>query len=422
MADTSADFYSDKAIIADPKSYFDAARAKCPVFREKFHGSLMVTGYDAVMEVLNRRDGAFSSAPSVVGPVIPLPFTPEPGHIAEQLAAHHAEMPWSDHLVAFDGKKHMDHRALLTSLLTHSRLKANEEYLVSLAHRMIDRFIARGECNAVTEYAHATTTYAISDLMGIPEKDRAELLELIGAPPSQIDGDAAHKVGSDPLVFLKERFDGYVQERLEHPGSDLMSELTHAKFKDGTSPSPDMVSLLARFLFGAGQDTTSRLIAMAIRMLADDPALQQRLREEPQKIPDFLEETLRFDGPVKLAYRMPLTDVEIAGQHVAAGSIMAISLMGASNDPKHFENPEKFDIDRPKLRDHLGFSRGAHGCLGAPLARIESRVAIECLLERLKDIRLSERHHGPPGARRFGYEPTYTFRSLAELHIEFSAA
>jgi cytochrome P450 len=420
MLDIETDFFTDPAVIADPKAYFDRMRAKCPVLKERYHDTLMVTGFDAVMEVLNRRDDVFSSAPSVVGPIPPLPFKPEEGKIRAQLAAHHDELPWADHLVCYDGKKHTDHRMLLTSLLTHTRLKQNEDYLAGLADRMIDRFIGLGECNVVPDYAHATTTYAISDLMGIPEEDRAELLDLIGAPPSQIEGDAEHKTGPDPLVFMKERFDGYLRDRLEKPGSDLLSELAHAKFKDGSAPGFEALSLLARFLFGAGQDTTSRMIAMAVRILGDDIALQRRLREEPKRIPDFLEEVLRFDGPVKLAYRLALSGTNIAGVDVPAGTILTISLMGASNDPVHFENPEDFNIDRPKLRDHLGFSRGAHGCLGAPLARMESRIAIERLLARTSEIRISERHHGLPGARTYRYEPTYTFRSLQDLHIEFT--
>src|SRR5207302_7754571 len=121
----------------------------------------------------------------------------------------------------------------------------------------------------------------ISDLMGIPEEDRAILLELIGAPPSQLEGDAPQKIGPDPLTAMKERFDGYLRERLANPKADLMSELVHSRLRDGTAPDFEMISGLARFLFGAGQDTTSRLIAMGVRILGDDPALQERLRGDP---------------------------------------------------------------------------------------------------------------------------------------------
>ena len=256
MAAAESDFFSDPALVAEPRPYFDAMRARCPVVRESHHGTMMVTGYHAVMDVLTRKDDSFSSAVSVIGPIPPLPFEPEGDDITAQIEAHRDALPWAEHLVCFDGRKHAEHRALLTSLLTHKRLKQNEEYLRELADRLIDGFIAQGRCNAVNAYGHATTTYAISDLMGIPMADRAELLELIGAPPSQIDGDAAHKIGSDPLIFMKPRFDTYLRDRLENPRDDLMSELIHSRFKDGSVPDFDVVSGLARFLFGAGQDTT----------------------------------------------------------------------------------------------------------------------------------------------------------------------
>jgi cytochrome P450 len=371
-------------------------RSQCPVMREKYHDSLMVTGYDEAMEILNSRDDTYSSVVSTIGPIPPLPFTPEGSDIHAQLEAHREELPWSAHLVCFDGQKHTDHRALLTSLLTYKRLKANEEYLAAFADRLIDRIAATGTCEVVRQYAHATSTYAICDLMGIPEKDRAELLDLIGAPPSQIDGDAVHKLGPDPLIFLKERFDGYVTERLANPSTDLMSELTHSKFKDGTGPSPERVAELSRFLFGAGQDTTSRLISMAIRILGDDLALQQQLREDPARINDFLEEVLRYDPPVKAVYRLALKDTSVADIPVPAGTVINISLTGANNDPRQFDDPDSFDIDRPRVRDNIAFSRGKHACPGAPLARIEARVSLERLLARTTDIRgthLSLRAH-----------------------------
>ncbi|MCX7864221.1 MAG: cytochrome P450, partial [Novosphingobium sp.] len=218
------------------------------------------------------------------------------------------------------------------------------------------------------------------------------------------------------------RFDEYIRERQKNPCGDLLSDLANAKFKDGSTPDPDLLSRLARFTYGAGQDTTSRLIAMAILILAENSALQTRLRQSPQQIPDFIEEVLRYDGPVKCAYRLALKDTEVAGVPVPAGTILNVVLMAASNDPAHFDHPESFDMDRPGNRDHMGFSKGAHACLGAPLGRLESRVAIERILARTADIRISEKHHGPPGNRRFRFEPTYSFRSLAELHVELDPA
>ncbi|GGC16330.1 cytochrome P450 [Novosphingobium endophyticum] len=422
MTSPTPDFFSDPGVIADSRSYFELMRARGPVTPEAFQNTLMVTGFDAALEVLNDKTGVFSNACSVVGPIPGLPFAPEGSDIRDQLERHRGELPWADHLVCMDGKRHQEHRMLLGGLLTYKRLKQNEDYLRGLADRLIDGFIGKARCEVMPEYAHATTTYAISDLMGIPEDDRAELLELIGAPPSQIDGDAVHKIGPDPLISMKPRFDEYLRDRLERPRGDLMSDLVHATFKDGLRPEFDAVSALARFLFGAGQDTTSRLIAMAVLILAEDPVLQQRLRDEPRRISDFVEEVLRYDAPVKVAYRLALADTEVAGVAVTAGTILTVCYNAASNDSAHFEHPERFDIDRPNLRDHMGFGRGFHGCLGAPLGRMEARIAIERLLARANNIRISDEHHGPAENRHYRFEPTYTFRSLAELHIEFEPA
>jgi cytochrome P450 len=420
MSDVEQDFFTDLRVIDDPRSYFDQVRSKCPVLREKYQGTFMVSGFEEVGEVLAQKASAFSSVVSVVGPIPPLPFQPVGSDITEQLEAHREELPWTAHLVCFDGKKHVDHRALLTNLLTYKRVKANEEFLYGLADKLIERFIHTGQCQATSEYAHALAIYAISDIMGIPEADRAELIELLGPAPSQLDGDAVHKIGPDPLIFLKERFDGYLRERLQHRGTDLMSDLVHSQFKDGSAASFDTVSLLARFLFGAGQDTTARLVGMAIRILGDDPELQASLRSQPERIPQFIEEVLRYDGPVKVVYRIAKTDTTIADVPIPAGSIVTVSLTGANNDPRYFERPDAFDIERPNVRNHMSFSRGPHACLGAPLARLEVRVAIERFLARVPPFRVSEAHHGPRDARRYRYEPTYTFRSLSELHIEFT--
>jgi len=421
-AEPQPDFFSDMSVIDNPQTYFAEMRAKCPVLREPYQGSIMVTGFDEVTEVLTRRDGTFSAAVNVLGPVQGLPFDVHGDDITADLDAHRSEMAWSDHLACFDGEKHSTNRQLMTDLLTYKRLKANEQYLYALADRLLDDLLPRGGCEAQKEYAHAAATYAISDLLGIAMEDRAELVQLLGVPPSQLDGEAVHRVGSDPLIFLKERFDGYLASRLADPQPDLLTELLASRYRDGSEPTFEAFSLLARFLFGAGQDTTSRVIAIGIQILGDDPVLQAKLRAEPGRIPDFVEEVLRFDSPVKVCYRLATKSTEVAGQPVPAGTVLTVGLVAANHDPEHFDDPASFDIDRPNKRDHASFSKGVHGCLGAPLARMEVKVAIERLLTRTKDIRISEKHHGPREARRYSYEPTYTFRSLQDLHIEYDPA
>lgn len=143
MSEMDPDFFSDPAVIGDPKPYFDALRAKCPVAREAHHGAVMVTGYASVMDILGRKDDVFSSVVAVLGPIPPLPFEPHGDDISAQLEAHRAQIPWSAHLSSFDGKRHIEHRTILTSLLSFTRIRQNETYLRGLTDKLLDGIVRK---------------------------------------------------------------------------------------------------------------------------------------------------------------------------------------------------------------------------------------------------------------------------------------
>ncbi len=412
------DFFSDPAIAQDLPGYLGNMRAQCPVFREPFQNVFMVTGYDEALEVYNQQVEVFSSALAVTGPLPHLPFTPE-GDIRAQIAEHRGEMPWTDHLATFDGTEHTSHRAILQALLTHKRLKANEDYVAGLVTRLVDGLIDRGGCEVTKDFAHALSTLVIADLLGVPEEDRDDLCKLMGPDPTQLGGDEGFKIGPDPLLFLHDRFLGYLTERLKNPKDDMLTDLAQSRFKDGGDPGLEVKARLACFLFGAGQDTSARLVAFSFRTLGDRPDIQKKLRSEPHRIPEFIEEVLRTDPPVKTMSRLAVKDSVIGGVTIPAGSVVSICSGGANRDPKHFADPDSFDYDRPNVRDNVAFSRGSHACIGAPLARMEVRVALEQFLARTSDIRISEAQHGPARARRYAYEPTYMLHGLQALHVEW---
>jgi cytochrome P450 len=177
----------------------------------------------------------------------------------------------------------------------------------------------------------------------------------------------------------------------------------------------------ATFLFAAGQETTARLLATALKYLAEDRDLQDRLRSDRELIPGFIEEALRIESPVKADFRLARRSATVGGVDIAPGTPVMLLNGAANRDPRRFECPAEFRVDRPNAKEHVAFGRGTHSCPGGPLARAEGRISIERILDRLADIRLSEEHHGPPGARRFAYEPTWVLRGLHDLHIEFTA-
>ncbi len=176
----------------------------------------------------------------------------------------------------------------------------------------------------------------------------------------------------------------------------------------------------ATFLFAAGQETTARLLASGLRHLAENPELQDELRDNRERIPDFIEETLRVESPVKADFRMARRTTTVGGVEIAAGTPVMLLNGAANRDPARFECPDEFRLDRTNGREHIAFGRGPHACPGGPLARAEGRISLERILDRTRDIRLDEAHHGPAGDRRFDYEPTWVLRGLTGLHLEFT--
>jgi len=225
-----------------------------------------------------------------------------------------------------------------------------------------------------------------------------------------------------PLEYLYQKFTAYVEDRRLAPRDDVLTGLATATFPDGSIPEVIDVVRVAANLFAAGQETTVRLLGSALQLIAEDPELQQLLRDERHRIPNFIEETLRMESPIKGDFRLSRVPTTVGGVDLPAGTTVMLINAAANRDPRRFDDPATFDPERENARHHLAFGRGIHTCPGAPLARTEARVSLERILDRTTDIRLSEEHHGPAGARRFRYVPTFILRGLTQLHLEFTPA
>jgi len=139
-------------------------------------------------------------------------------------------------------------------------------------------------------------------------------------------------------------------------------------------------------------------------------------------IPNFVEECLRFDSPVKGDFRLARVTSSVGGVDVPAGTTLMVVNGAANRDPRKFDNATEFEVERANARQHLAFGHGVHTCPGAPLARAEGRITVERFLDRMRDIRIDDAQHGPPGQRRYDYVPTYILRGLVRLHLEFTPA
>jgi cytochrome P450 len=416
------DFFSDPGVIADPDPYYEYLRAQGPVCPIVKSGVVAVTGYDELVAVY-KDDEHFSAINSAFGP-FPLPFEADGDDISGLIDAHREEFPMNEHLVSFDPPAHTAHRALLTGLFTPKRLKENEAFMWELADRLIDEFIGDGRCELASAYGQPFPLLVIADLLGVPAEDHAMFRALLaGGGPN--DDETWARTNDDgatdlnPLAYLDQWFTGYISDRREAPRADILTELATQTFPDGSQPRVVDLVRVATFLFIAGHETTARLLANAFQILAEHRELQNTLRDNPDRIPTFVEEVLRLESPIKSDFRLTRVSTSLGGVSLPAGTKIMLLPGAANRDPAQFDCPAELRVDRPNARQNVSFARGVHSCPGGPLARIEGRVTIRRILERVDDIRLDEAHHGPPESRRFDYVPLWILRGLSELHLEY---
>ncbi|MDT5229207.1 MAG: hypothetical protein QOH94_3000, partial [Mycobacterium sp.] len=336
--------------------------------------------------------------------------------------AHRSQFPMFEHMVTMDPPDHTRARSILSRLLTPSRLKENEEFMWRLADRQLEEFLGNGECEFIGEYSKPFATLVIADLLGVPEEDHKEFRTVLGAdrPGARVGSLDLQSVGINPLEWLDDKFCSYIEDRRSSPRDDVLTSLATAKYPDGSTPEVIEVSRSATFLFAAGQETTAKLLSAALQALGDRPEIQPKLRADRSLIPNFIEESLRMESPVKSDSRLARKATTVGGVEIPVGTVVMVLPGAANRDPRRFENPHEFRLDRKNVREHMAFARGVHSCPGAPLARVEGRVSIERILDRMSDISISEAQHGPADERRYTFEPTYILRGLSDLHLTFT--
>jgi cytochrome P450 len=411
------DFFMDLSLVDDPYPYFEDLRRRGPVVPLPKHNVVAVVGYDEALAVHNDNT-RLSAVNSVTGPLPPIPFTPADDDIGALIEQHRPQMPFGEEVLTLDPPRHGPLRSLMMRLFTPRRLEEMEATITTLADQLIGEFAAGGGCEFIDRFANPFAMLAIADLLGVPHEDRAAFRKNLQGAPARIGAGAEAKV-VNPMEFRVESFLRYVDERRRDPRGDIMGQLANAEFSDGSTPTAMDVVRVATLLFGAGQDTTATLLGASLRILAEQPELQAQLRADRALIPDFIEEVLRHSGPVKSTFRLARTATEIGGVPVAPGTTVMITTAAVNRDPRKFADPATFQLGRPSPKDHLAFGRGPHTCPGAALARIETRISLNRILDRLGAIALDSKHHGPEGNRRFRYKPTYVFRALQQLHLTF---
>ncbi len=416
------DYFTDHEIAKDPLPYLNAVRSRGPVWQPPGKDYLIVTGFNEFVEISNNHQD-FSAIIGLAGAGAPLPFEPEGSDITAQIEAARPAILGGDQVVMLDDEPHTKLRSLMNRLFVPSRLKANEEFIARVSDEFVTRVVGQGSCDLISEVATPFVTLVIADLLGVPEEDRQNFMDLIEASPSPGNLDPAlntHEGEAHPMVAMTGHFYRYISERQAAPRGDILSELAHAEYNDGTRPSMMDLMTLGVFMFGAGQDTSAKLLGNAMRYIIDVPGLQDQLRADPKLIPAMLEEVLRLEGSTKQLSRLARRDTRIGDMPVKAGTKVLMLIGAANRDPKRWETPDEFILNRPRIKEHIGFGRGKHVCAGAPLARVEVRVIIEKLLEQTTDIDLVESVHGPRGDRNFDFDPSFIIRGLSKLQVKLT--
>jgi cytochrome P450 len=336
-------------------------------------------------------------------------FTSTSGAFLEnELEAMREFMPPAGKFQDMDPPRSAELRRLVRDPFAPSAVQKQEPEIRALVTELIDRFADRGEADFATEFAEPLPVTVISDMLGIPRTDQGSVSHWCHVMFERtIEGratDAAYEAG----YGIKEYFRSMMEERRRRPRADLMSHIANASIGDVPLTDDEVVGMTI-FLYAAGNETTSMLIGNALWLLDRYPEKRAELVAAPEKIPTALEEMLRFEAPVSNQARMTKRDTELRGCVIPKGKKVLLVYGSANRDETAFPRADELDLDRPPAR-HVSFGEGIHFCLGAPLARLEARVALEELLRRIPEYRVT----GP-----VQWSPASVLRGPVSLPVEF---
>jgi cytochrome P450 len=333
----------------------------------------------------------------------------------DEVAAFSSGMPEAfafidQHMLNRDGDDHRRLRRLVTKAFTPKMVEQLRPRIQEIADELLDAVETRGQMDLVEEYAFPLPITVIAELLGIPVADRDRFRRWSNAIVTPALGPGAlAEFGAQTTAFVAYLRDLFARRRAE-PADDLVSALLQVRDGGDALSEQELFSMVV-LLIVAGHETTVNLIANAVLALLEHPGQLALLRDDPGRIPAAVEELVRYDGPVERTLtRWAADDAELGGLTIRRGDAV-IAILGAANrDPERFPDPDSLDLLREDAK-HIAFGRGSHYCLGAPLARLEAEIALETVLRRLPNLRLSV------ARAELVWRPVPLFRALAALPV-----
>ena len=373
MSGTDAPYYDpyDFEIDKDPYPVWKRLRDECPLYYNEKYDFYALSRYDDV-ETCSKDWRRYSSAKGTL----------------LELIKSGMQIP-SGSIIFEDPPDHDLHRGLLTHIFTPRKISALEPKVREFCARTLDPRVGSGGFDFIADLGATVPMWTIGMLLGIPESDQVSIRE-------SIDSGLRLSEGAPPPTGMHERllkdrnavFGEYIDWRAKNPSDDVMTELLNAEFDDtdGTRRKLSRQEVLSYIglLAAAGNETTTRLIGWAGKVLAEHPDQRRQLAKDPTLCLRAIEELLRYESPSPVQARYVTEDVEHHGQKVPAGTVILLLTASANRDERRFEAPDRFDIHR-QVGQHVAFGYGVHFCLGAALARLEGRIALEEVIKRFPE-------------------------------------
>ncbi len=407
----------DPATLQQPYALYAALRDQAPVHFMPEMNMYIVTSYRLLMQVMKNTD-VFSNIAGAGRAA--MNYCEE----AEQIMKDGGYGRLMPTIVNNDPPGHTAYRKLVNDAFRAGRVRQMDAYVREMVEDLIDGFIAQGKCEAIAEFAVPTPMYVIADQLGVDRTMFQTFKEwsdawVIGLGLPQTDEvliDAAKKV-----VDMQHYMVASMDVRRKTPEEDILSDLTCADYDDPVSgkvrklETREVLSIVEQILV-AGNETTTNGIGNGLHYLATHPDLQQELRENPDRIKDFVEEILRTESPVQGLFRYVLEDTELDGVAIPKGSTVMIRYAAGNRDGERFVNSEEFDLDRKNNGAHMAFGSGIHHCVGSQLARLEMHASFAVFLRRFKSFELA------PDCDPTTYHLSFALRGPTALPLVFTAA